>query len=62
MQKVIAITRIKKNEKSTDFQYWQSQPFEKRLETLETIRQEYNSWKYATQPGFQRVLTVTKRK
>ena len=61
MQRFITINRVKKSEKSTDFHYWQSQPFEKRLETLEMIREEYISWKYATKPGFQRVLTITKR-
>ncbi len=61
MIRVIAINRIKKSDNLTDFHFWQSQPFEKRLETLETIRQEYISWKYASKPGFQRVLNIIKR-
>ena len=56
------INRIKKSENKSDFLFWQSQSFEKRLETLEIIRQEYTSWKYAAKPGFQRILTVVKRK
>ncbi|RPH95022.1 MAG: hypothetical protein EHM72_15230 [Calditrichaeota bacterium] len=56
------VARIKKSDKRTDFLFWQSQPFEKRLETLECIRQEYTSWKYAHKPGFQRVFTIFKRK
>jgi hypothetical protein len=60
MRKTI-LTRLHKKEQKTDFSFWQSQSFEKRLETLETIRQEYNSWKYADQSGFQRVYRIIKR-
>lgn len=56
------IKKVKKSERQSDFSYWQSQPAEKRLEALELIRQEYHSWKYGHQPGFQRVLTIVKRK
>lgn len=52
---------IKKSEVQSDFAFWQTQSYEKRLETLETIRQEYIRWKYGTQPGFQRVYTIIKR-
>ena len=44
-----------------DFLFWQSQPYEKRLATIEQIRNEYNSWKYADKQGFQRVYRVVKR-
>jgi hypothetical protein len=54
-------TKVKVKEQSTDFIYWQQQPVEKRLETLEQIRSEYHSWKYDSQPRFQRVLSITKR-
>jgi hypothetical protein len=54
-------TKVKVKEQSTDFTYWQQQPVEKRLETLEQIRSEYHSWKYDSQPRFQRVLSITKR-
>ena len=55
-------TKIKLEEQNTDFIFWQSQPPEKRLQTLEQIRSEYHAWKYDTQPRFQRILSVTKRK
>ncbi len=60
IERVVKIYRktIPKN----NFQYWQSQPFEKRLLALEEIRQEYNSWRYAHQQGFQRVYRIIKSK
>jgi hypothetical protein len=45
-----------------DFLFWQSQPYEVRLETLEKIRLEYNSWKYGTEQSIQRVYRIIKRK
>jgi hypothetical protein len=55
------VRKVKRNEANSDFEYWQSQPFEKRLEALETIRQEYDRWKYDTEPGFHRVYRIVKR-
>jgi hypothetical protein len=55
-------TKLKLWEQKTDFEYWQTQPVEKRLETLEQIRSEYHAWKDDPQPGFQRVLSIIKRK
>ena len=52
------IQKIKLTDKKTDFAYWQTQSFESRLEALETIREEYNSWKYGSKQGFQRVYRV----
>lgn len=52
---------VKQNEKKDDFAFWQSQPYEKRLEALESIREEYNNWKYGNQQGFQRVYRVIKQ-
>ena len=54
-------TKKKLEEQGSDFVYWQKQPVEKRLATLEQIRSEYHSWKYDTQPRFQRVLSIIKR-
>ena len=54
-------TKVKLREQKSDFKYWQTQPVEKRLATLEKIRSEYHAWKDDTQPGFQRVLSVVKR-
>lgn len=56
-----SIRVVKKNEKNGDFTFWQSQPYERRLEVLESIREEYNNWKYGNQQGFQRVYRVIKK-
>ncbi len=55
------IRKLKINERQNDFNYWQSQPFEYRLETLEKIREEYNWWKYGSQQRFQKVYSIIKR-
>ena len=55
------ITKVNINENKNDFEFWQSQTFEHRLETLENIREEYNGWKYGSQPGFQRIYSIVKR-
>ena len=52
---------ISLQENKNDFNYWQTQPFEIRLAVLEQIRYEYNSWKYDTEQGFQRVYSITKQ-
>lgn len=54
--------KLKLQNQGTDYKFWQNQPAEKRLETLEQIRSEYHEWKYDTQPRFQRVLSIIKRK
>lgn len=53
--------KVKLQEQQTDFEYWQTQPPEKRLEALEQVRSEFHAWKYDTEPRFQRILSVTKR-
>lgn len=53
---------IKKKEQRNDFAFWQTQSYITRLETLENIRQEYNSWKYGNMQNFQRVYSIIKRK
>lgn len=37
--------KVKLREQKSDFEYWQTQPVEKRLEALEQIRSEYHAWK-----------------
>lgn len=54
--------KVRLHEQETDFAFWQTQSYEARLETLEQIRQQYMAWKYDTQPRFQRVFSITKRK
>ena len=60
VEKVVKILRGPSNK--SEFKYWQNQPFEKRLLTLEEIRQEYNSWRYDNKQGFQRVFRIIKQK
>ena len=55
------VRRIRRGEKKSDASYWRSQSPIARLEALEEIRKEYNSWKYGTKQRLQRVLTIVKR-
>ena len=55
------IRKVKIEEAQSDFAFWQTQSYEQRLATLETIRQEYIGWKYGNQQGFQRVYTIVER-
>ena len=55
------IKKYKVDEQPKDIHYWQSRSFEDRLDALEQIRQEYNTWRYNAQQGFQRVYRVFKR-
>lgn len=55
-------TRIKVvdlHAKENDFKFWQNQPIEKRLETLEQLRMQFIIWKYGAEQGFQRVYRIT---
>jgi len=47
--------------KENDFKFWQTQPIEKRLETLEELRIQHIIWKYGTEQGFQRVYRIIER-
>ena len=60
VEKTVRIMKI--SEQGNDFNYWQNQSPELRLAALEQIRQEYHRWKYGTEPGFQRIYSVVKRK
>jgi len=59
MEKVINIIDLKSQE--SDFKYWQTQSYEKRLEMLEQLRKQYTIWKYGAEQGFQRVYRVIER-
>ena len=59
MEKVINIIDLKSQE--SDFKFWQTQSYEKRLEMLEQLRKQYTIWKYGTEQGFQRVYRVVER-
>ncbi|MCB8749711.1 hypothetical protein L2E68_03170 [Planktothrix agardhii 1029] len=61
MEKVIKKIKIK--EQKSDFNYWQQQPYEKRLEALEEIRQQYHQYKYNNaEPRLQRIYRIVKQK
>jgi len=45
---------------TSDFEYWKTQSYSKRLEALESIRKEYNTWRYGAKQRFQRVYRVTR--
>ncbi|MBI5585822.1 MAG: hypothetical protein HY892_18580 [Deltaproteobacteria bacterium] len=55
-------TKAKIGEQQSDFAYWQTQPYARRLAALEEIRREFHRWKYDAEPGFQRVYSVVKRR
>lgn len=56
------VNKFKMNEQPSDFSFWQSKSYEQRLDALEQIRSEYNSWRYDAEQGFQRVYRIVKRK
>jgi hypothetical protein len=56
------VKKGKLTEQGNDFDFWQTQPYEKRLATIEAIRKEYNTWKYGSEQRLQRVYTIVKRK
>jgi hypothetical protein len=53
--------KYKLNEQPNDFVFWQSKSYEERLNALEQIRKEYNSWRDNAEQGFQRVYRIIKR-
>jgi hypothetical protein len=60
ISKVVKKYKIK--EQPNDLLYWKSKSYEDRLNALELIREEYNSWRYNAEQGFQRVCCIVKRK
>ncbi|MEK7278482.1 MAG: hypothetical protein AAB427_14115 [Chloroflexota bacterium] len=56
------VTKLNLRQRRSDFAYWQTQPYEARLATLEQIRREYHLWKYGSEPRLQRVCAIVKRK
>lgn len=61
-QIALVYRKVRISEQDSDVEYWLSQPPGARLAALEEIRREYHAWKYGTEPGFQRVLTIIKQK
>jgi hypothetical protein len=44
------VTKIIIQQQTSDFAYWQTQPYQARLAALEEIRQEYHRWRYGAEP------------
>jgi DNA repair ATPase RecN len=59
MEKVV--TKVNQTQQKSDFHYWQSQSYQKRLEALEQIRREYHQYLYNVEPRLQRIYTIIKR-
>lgn len=55
------VTKVRLGEERKDFEYWQTQSYQARLDAMEEIRREYNQWKYHAEPRFQRVNRIIKR-
>jgi hypothetical protein len=55
------VRKVKLTEQTSDFAYWQAQPYEARLAALDEIRQEYYGWTDETEPRLQRVCRIVKR-
>jgi hypothetical protein len=53
-------TMTRLTEKQNDFAYWQTQPPQARLAALESLRNEYNRWKYGAEQRLQRVYRMIK--
>jgi len=53
--------KVKLNEQTNDFAYWQTQSYQVRLATLEQIRREFHHWRYGAEPRFQRVYSIAQR-
>ena len=53
-------TKVSLHEQKNDFEYWQSQPYEARLATLEALRRDYHQWRYHAEPRLQRVYRIVK--
>ena len=54
--------KIKLSEERSDYSYWVNQSVEARLDALESLREEFNNWKFNDQQRFQRVYRVIKQK
>jgi hypothetical protein len=62
MSLIKVVNKYKIDEQPNDFSFWQSKSYEKRIDALEQIRQEFNNWKYNAEQRFQRVYKIIKRK
>jgi hypothetical protein len=59
---VKSVRKYKMGEEERDCIFWRSRPPEERLAALESIRSEFNSWKYSdAEQRFQRVFAPVRR-
>ena len=65
---VSVVRKTSLSQEGNDFAFWQTQSYERRIEALEEIRNEYKKWDQSSkgdgdhvQPGFQRVFRIVKR-
>lgn len=56
------VKKYKISEQPNNYAFWKSKSYEERLDALEQIRKEYNSWKYNAESGLQRVYRIVKQK
>ncbi len=56
------INKLKLAEEKSDRGYWMNQSVEERLSALESMREEYNNWKFHDQQRLQRIYRVIKQK
>lgn len=62
MSLIKVVNKYKIDEQPNDFSFWQSKSYEKRIDALEQIRQEFNNWKYNAEQRVQRVYKIIKQK
>ena len=56
------VNKIKLTEERSDYSYWVNQSIEARLDALESLREDFNNWKFNDQQRFQRVYRIIKQK
>lgn len=56
------IRKGKIKEQGNDFLFWDKNSYEDRLTVIEQIGTEYNTWKYGSEKGIQRVFKIIKLK
>ena len=61
MDKIISIVK-KSDQEKLDKEYWHKESIEKRFEAFNIILQNYIALTYGADPGFQRVIRITKQK
>ena len=54
------VRKVRFGDEKSDAAYWRTVSFQKRIDALEQIREEYHRWKNNAQPGFQRVYSIVK--